>query len=260
MADAARQRGLHAEAQPLLAAPDALGEDEAVEGGLRGAVERGGEGVVGEAPGERLGVLPEGEAADVVEGEAEQEVLQVDDVRVGEDGQQAGVDGAGDPARHGGAERARGELERGRLALRHPRVAVGVEDAVAEQVPEDGVPEGALGVVVEARLEDVLQVPGVARDGDQPAPARHPGHGEDAGLVRAPRAAQVGGDPLVHVLGVLHEPRQAAEQRPHPRPAEPARHPPEPGHVQGHGRHARRRPRPGLHRCRSGLVIRSTGR
>jgi hypothetical protein len=132
VADAARRRRLHAEAQPLLAAPDALGEDEAVEGGLRGAVQRGGEGVVGEAPGERLGVLPEGEAADVVKGEAEQEVLQVDDVRVGEDGQQAGVDGAGDPARHGGAERARGELERGRLALRHPGVAVGVEDAVPE--------------------------------------------------------------------------------------------------------------------------------
>jgi hypothetical protein len=53
-------------------------------------------------------------------------------VRVGEDGQQAGVDGAGDPSEHDGAERARGELERSRLALRHPGVAVGVEDAVPE--------------------------------------------------------------------------------------------------------------------------------
>ena len=109
--DATRQRGLHAEPQPLLAPPHALREDEAIERGLRGAVERGGKGVLGEAPGERLGVLPEREAADVVQGEAEQEVLQ--------------VDGARDMAR--GAQRARGELERG-----HPRLAVGVEDAVPE--------------------------------------------------------------------------------------------------------------------------------
>jgi hypothetical protein len=169
--DAARQRGLHAEAQPLLAPPHALGEDEAVEGGLRGAVERGGEVVLGEAPGERLGVLPEREPADVVEGEAEQQVLEVDvgapGRRVAHDGQQPAVDGPRHPARHCGAQRARGELERGRLALRHPRLPVGVEDAVAEEVAEHVVPEGALGVVVEPGLEHVLQVPRLAGDRDR---------------------------------------------------------------------------------------------
>jgi hypothetical protein len=252
--DAARQHGLHAEAEPLLAPPQALGEDEAVKRGLRGAVEGRGEGVLGQAWGQCLGVLAERQAADVVEGEAEQEVLEVDDVRrlprrVLQDGQQAEVDGPRHPARHGGAQRARGELERRRLALRDPRVAVGVKDAVAEEVAEHGVPEVALGVVVEAGLEDVLQVARVAGDRDQPAAARHAGHREDAGLVRAPRAAQVGGDPLVHVLRVLQQPRQAAQHRPHPRTAQPPRQAPEPRQVRGHYRR-HHRPRPRLH-CRS---------
>jgi len=68
-------------------------------------------------------------------------------------------------------ESACGELESGGFALHEPGVAVAVEDAVAEEVVEGGVPPGALGVVVEARAEDVLEVLGVARDGVEALPA-----------------------------------------------------------------------------------------
>ncbi|XP_052140888.1 uncharacterized protein LOC127760639 [Oryza glaberrima] len=55
-----------------------------------------------------------------------------------------GIAGAQRPvrARSRRRSRCRGELERRRIPLRNPRLAVGVEDAVAEQVTEDGVPEG----------------------------------------------------------------------------------------------------------------------
>uniref|UniRef100_J3LI59 Uncharacterized protein n=1 Tax=Oryza brachyantha TaxID=4533 RepID=J3LI59_ORYBR len=156
-----RQRSLHAEPQPLLEQPHALREDEAVERGLSGPVERRGEVILRQATGERLGFLAEREAADVVEGEAEEEVLEVDacaglgGVRL--DGQQAVVDGPQHPPRHGSAQRASGELERRRLLLRHPRLPVGVEDAVAEQVQvsEHAVLEGALEDVAVAATTTV---------------------------------------------------------------------------------------------------------
>ena len=56
------------------------------------------------------------------------------------------------------AERARGELEAGVLALPQPLLPVGVEEAVAEEVHQHG--EGALarGVVGEGGAQDVLDV------------------------------------------------------------------------------------------------------
>ena len=72
-----------------------------------------------------------------------------------------GRGGAGravDPTGHGLEEGASGELEGGGLALEQPGVVVGVEDALPQEVVEDGVPGGGLGVVVEPGLEDVLQV------------------------------------------------------------------------------------------------------
>ncbi|KAJ6829582.1 putative cytochrome P450 94B3-like [Iris pallida] len=58
-------------------------------------------------------------------------------------------------------ERADGlgvEPRAGQLALRPPVVAVGVDDAAAEQVLERGDVAGALGVVAEVGLDDVLHI------------------------------------------------------------------------------------------------------
>ena len=115
------------------------------------------------------------------------------------------------PARHGLAQGASGEFQCGSLTLEEPRVAVGVEDAFAEQIVERGLPRGAFGVVVEAELEDVLEVFGVARDGDEALFTGEEGKGADAGLVRAAARAEVVGDPVVHAVGVLDEAREAAE-------------------------------------------------
>lgn len=115
------------------------------------------------------------------------------------------------PARHGLAQGASGEFQCGSLTLEEPRVAVGVEDAFAEQIVEGGLPRGAFWVVVEAKLEDVLEVFGVARDSHQALFSGEEGEGADAGLVRAAARAEVVSDPVVHAVGVLDEAREAAQ-------------------------------------------------
>jgi len=97
--------------------------------------------------------------------------------------------GAVDPTRHGLAQGARGEFERGCFTLEEPGVAVGVKDTLTEQVMEGGLPGGALRVVVEAELEDVLEVFGVAGDSDEALFACEEGEGADAGLVGAAAGA-----------------------------------------------------------------------
>ncbi|URD96381.1 hypothetical protein MUK42_29181 [Musa troglodytarum] len=237
--DAARERGLHPDLEPLLEPPNELGEDEAVEAGLGGAVEGDGEGVLREVGCERLRVLAEGEAAYVVKGEPEEQILEVDDRGPGgsffEDGKKAEVDGTADPLRHGDSERASGELQCSSLALEEPGISIGVEDAVAKEVQEDGVPCRALRVVVEPGLEHMLEVARVAGDRHHPLPASEAGDGANAGLVGAAGATEVVRDPLMHALRVLDQAREAAQHRPHPRPAKPRRQPREPHYV---GRHA----------------------
>jgi len=107
-----------------------------------------------------------------------------------------------------------GELESRGFTLHEPGVAVAVEDAVAEEVVEGGVPPGALGVVVEARAEDVLEVLGVACHGVEPLPARQEGEGDDARLVGGGGAsgAEVGGDPVMDTVAVVEKLREAAEE------------------------------------------------
>ncbi|KAJ6853243.1 uncharacterized protein M6B38_251165 [Iris pallida] len=63
-----------------------------------------------------------------------------------------------------GADGAAAELEAGHLALEVPELAVGVEDPVAEEVPEDGGEGLPLGEVVEVGLEHVLDVVRVGGD------------------------------------------------------------------------------------------------
>ena len=112
------------------------------------------------APGEARRVLVEGDAADVVEREALEHVLQVQRApvarRPGQQRQQPlgdlEPDGVGDE----GPERACAELVAGGLALPQPAVAVGVEDAAAEQVLGRGHRVLALEVVAEVGLENVL--------------------------------------------------------------------------------------------------------
>uniref|UniRef100_A0A0E0EKX2 Uncharacterized protein n=1 Tax=Oryza meridionalis TaxID=40149 RepID=A0A0E0EKX2_9ORYZ len=65
--------------------------------------------------------------------------------------------------------RCRGELERRRLPLRDPRLAVGVEDAVAEQVTEDGVPEGGRPLPLAVNRSNPGEVR--KRGGRRPSPA-----------------------------------------------------------------------------------------
>lgn len=50
---------------------------------------------------------------------------------------------------------------------------------------EDGLPSGALGVIIEASLQDVLEVSGVARDSHEALLPCQERHREDARLVRA---------------------------------------------------------------------------
>nr|BAD03482.1 hypothetical protein [Oryza sativa Japonica Group]BAD03533.1 hypothetical protein [Oryza sativa Japonica Group] len=65
--------------------------------------------------------------------------------------------------------RCRGELERRHLPLRDPRLAVRVEDVVAEQVAEDGVPEGGRPPPLSVNRSNPGEVR--KRGGRRPSPA-----------------------------------------------------------------------------------------
>ncbi|WOL09680.1 hypothetical protein Cni_G18433 [Canna indica] len=119
---------------------------------------------MGEARGQRLRVLPDGEAADAVEGEAEEEILEVNGSPVGavvsEDAPEAVPNGPVGPMRHGLAEGAGGELEGRDLALEELRLAVGVEDATPRRSWKAALHLRVLGVVLEACPEHMHKVPG----------------------------------------------------------------------------------------------------
>jgi hypothetical protein len=85
----------------------------------------------------------------------------------------------------------------GGLALPQPAVAVGVEDAAAEQVLDHGHPELALGVVAEVGLENVLDVGRVGGDDAAAEADGLEGHG-----VRG-AALQDAGRPLEEAVPVL---------------------------------------------------------
>ncbi|GMN31905.1 hypothetical protein TIFTF001_041660, partial [Ficus carica] len=116
-------------------------------------------------------IVTEGDLADVVEREPLKKVLEIKDSggRVlirrgggGEDGEEAvgelGVDNGFDELAEGFGV----ELVAGDLALELPGVAVGAEDAVAEEVGERDAEGLALAVVGEVGLEDVVDDGGVA--------------------------------------------------------------------------------------------------
>lgn len=112
--------------------------------------------------------MAEGDLASVVEGEELEKVLEVYDLAGdgsrGEERKET-RDGLEMDAREDeGTDSFGGELETGSLALETPVVAVGVEDAGAEEVMEDGGEGGAFWVVVEVGLEDVLNVGRVGGD------------------------------------------------------------------------------------------------
>ncbi|KAK8693529.1 hypothetical protein V6N13_071109 [Hibiscus sabdariffa] len=89
-----------------------------------------------------LWILSKSQAANVIKSEPEQHVLQINRL----------------------AESPGGEFQCGGPPLEEPRVSVGVEDALTEEIMEHGLPRGAFGIIVKTRHEDVLQIPRVARD------------------------------------------------------------------------------------------------
>lgn len=101
------------------------------------------------------------------------------------------------------AESPGGEFQRGGPPLEEPRVTVGVEDALTEKIMEHGLPRGTFGIIIETRLEDVLQIPGIARDRHETLFSSQEGDGTNAGLVRTAASAEVVGDPVMHAVTVL---------------------------------------------------------
>lgn len=127
--------------------------------------------------------------------------------------------------RHG-PERRGVKLEAGGLALPAPGLVVGVEDAVAQEIPERVAEVLALGIVRELGLEHVLQVSRVC--GDDTVKAGEPRAAEDE---RAALTVDQAGDPLVYVFAnAKEEGRQHADHRPH----REATNPPLPQGVDGH--------------------------
>lgn len=201
------QAHFHSEPEPLLQFPHYLRQNEPLQGGFGGSVESHGEAVFGKAGGEGLWILPESQAAYVIESEPKQKVLEINRLilflRRSKDGAEPELDGSAHPARHGLAQSAGGEFQSGGLALEQPRVAVGIEDAVAEQIMKHSLPGRSLGVISEPELENVLQVLGVARDGHEALFPREEGNSADAGLVSAAAGSEVLRNPIVHAIAVL---------------------------------------------------------
>ncbi|KAK6260667.1 hypothetical protein SCA6_015141 [Theobroma cacao] len=115
------------------------------------------------------------------------------------------LDGSSDPSSHGLAKSSGGEFQSGSLPLEPPRVTIGVEDALTKQIMEHRLPRGTFRVIVETGLEDVLQIPGIARDCHETLLPGQEGDGTNAGLVRAAARAEVVGDPVMHAITVLDQ-------------------------------------------------------
>ncbi|KAI6705135.1 hypothetical protein NL676_008097 [Syzygium grande] len=121
----------------------------------------------------------ERDAADVVEGEPLQSLLEVDDsalvAGLGEEGEEAVGDLVGDGLCDEVLEQPGGELVASDLALEGLEVAVDGKDAVVEELAEDGVVARALIVVGEVGGEEVLevQIPAGEAEGRRRGPRQH---------------------------------------------------------------------------------------
>uniref|UniRef100_A0A804LDC7 Uncharacterized protein n=1 Tax=Zea mays TaxID=4577 RepID=A0A804LDC7_MAIZE len=187
---------------------DDVAEEEHAHGVVHGARERH----LGEADGQAPGVDAEHQRRRGVERQPEEHVLEVERLpgggHVREQREQGGVHLGAAVPRHQGPERGAGHEQLRLGALPAPRLAVGVEDAAAEDV-EDLLELGALGVVGEVGGEDVADVGGVGGDEELHAGARRACE-EEAELA----GDQEGGDPVVEVVEVAEEGREHAHQRP----------------------------------------------
>jgi hypothetical protein len=187
-----------------------------------------------------------------VEGEAAEHVLQVDH-RAGVGGaseqrQEPGLHLLRDDPERVGAHGDAAELQAGHLALVAPGVAVHVEDAASEEVPEERREGLALGEVVEVGLEHVLHVGRVGRDGAAQHVDVDGAGGRLPEEVRVP-VAQVGEVPRprprqVRPADVAAAPGPAAEEQKH----QGQRHHAERGGEEGHAR-ALRCPGQGISCC-----------
>jgi len=131
----------------------------------RRRVERVGERRHGQRELQAAGIEAERDPAYAVEGEAAEHVLEVQQplaaavsvagCRVEQRNESAPELGGHDAGREA-AQRWGRELGGGELALEEPGVAVDVEYPAAEEVGEDGREGGALGVVVEAAAQHVV--------------------------------------------------------------------------------------------------------
>ncbi|XBH96500.1 hypothetical protein VPH35_086871 [Triticum aestivum] len=187
---------------------DDVAEEERLEHVVHGARE----GHHGEADLQAPGVDAEDEVAGHVERQAQEDVVQVAGGRpglggVGEERQEAPLHLVAAVPRREGAEARAGHDQLGLGALAAPGLAVGVEDAVAEDV-EDLGELIALGVVGEVGGEDVAHVGGVA--GDEEADAGDPG----ASLEVVARAGQDAGGPVMEVGQVGDHSQKMAQDWP----------------------------------------------
>jgi hypothetical protein len=160
--------------------------------------------------GEARRVLAERHAADVVEREALEHVLHVQRPAVArralEQRQQPLDDLEPDRVDDEVPERALAELVAGGLALPQPLVAVGVEDAVAEEILDRGHRDLALGVVGEVGLRYVLDVGRIGSDGGAAEAGDLEGHS-----VRGASPHDVG-RPLEEAVLVLDKVRERADE------------------------------------------------
>jgi len=149
---------LRTHVQRFLGLPE-LGErvPEPARAEVRGVTERIGEAAIHRGVAfvrELERVVVEGDAADIVEGEPLEHVLEVKGGAgrrgAAQQREEATVQLGVHAARHEGAERARVELVAGDLPLRAPGLSVGVEDTPAEEVVQQRRDPGPLAVAFEA--------------------------------------------------------------------------------------------------------------
>lgn len=159
--------------------------------------------------GERIGSKSDG--AEVVEGEAAEHILEVERLAGvcggGEEGEEAVTKLRANHVGDEGLERASGELAAGGLALEGPEVAVGVEDAVAEEVGEGGAGAVAFGVIGEVGAEEVLDdewVGGADATGEAEGAPDLDGGGRGGG--------EEAGDPVEEAVAVAEEGDEVAEE------------------------------------------------
>ncbi|CAM0871283.1 unnamed protein product [Alopecurus aequalis] len=201
---------LRADLEPVHELPARRRDEMAEEERLQHVVHGAREGHDGEADLQAPGVDAEDEGAGHVEGETQEHVVEVaagpgvGSVR--EERQEAPLHLVAAVARGEGAEARPRHEQLGLGPLAAPRLAVGVEDAVAEDV-EDLGELVALGVVDEVGGEDVAHVGRVA--GDEEADA-----GEPRASFEVVGAGQDAGGPVVEVVHVGDQAEEMAQYWP----------------------------------------------